>query len=118
MPRYEIIAHVSQELPCDTAEDAAAIVRRRLLAESGAQADLLHLAVWREEPAPTASPLPPELRQKLVEFFATLERCAGEAEAAFRERVAAILTVSAVESAVAEQHRAARAPAPESNRPG
>lgn len=117
MPRYEIIAHVSQELPCDTAEDAAAIVRRQLLAESGAQDDLLHLAVWREDPAPAASPLPPDLRRTLVDFFATLERCAGDAEAAFRERVAAILTVSAVEAAVAEQHRAARAPAPEADRP-
>ena len=110
MPRYEIIAHVSQELPCETAEDAAAIVRRQLLPETGAQDGLLHLAVWRDDPASATSPLPPELRQTLVDFFATLERCAGDAEAAFRERVAAILTVSAVETAVAEHHRAAHAP--------
>ena len=110
MPRYEIIAHVTQELACDTAEDAAAIVRRQLLAATGPRDDLLHLAVWRDDPAPAASPLPPSLRQSLVDFFATLERCAGEAEAAFRERVAAILTVSAAETADAEHHRAARAP--------
>ena len=113
MPRYEIIAHVSQELTCETAEDAAAIVRRQLLAQSGTQANLLHLAVWRDDPASAASPLPPALRQTLVDFFATLERSAGEAEAAFRERVAAILTVSAVETAVAETHRAARPPEPD-----
>jgi hypothetical protein len=113
MPRYEIIAHVSQELTCETAEDAAAIVRRQLLAQSGTRANLLHLAVWREDPAPAASPLPPALRQTLVDFFATLERSAGEAEAAFRERVAAILTVSAVETAVAEDHRVARPPKPD-----
>lgn len=117
MPRYEIIAHVTQDLACETAEDAAAIVRRQWLAETGDQDDLLHLAVWREDPAPAASPLPPELRRTLAEFFATLERCAGDAEAAFRERVAAILTVSAVEAAVAEQHRAARAREPEAERP-
>lgn len=109
MPRYEIIAHVSQELACETAEDAAAIVRRQLLAQTGTQDDLLHLAVWRDDPAPAASPLPPALRQTLVDFFATLERSAEDAETAFRERVAALLTVSAVETAVAENHRAARA---------
>ena len=110
MPRYEIIAHVTQELPCETAEEAAAIVRRRLLAETGADDDLLHLAVWREDPSPAASPLPPDLRRTLVDFFATLERCAGDAEAAFRERVAAILSVSAVDTVVAESYQAARAP--------
>jgi hypothetical protein len=111
MPRYEIIAHVSQDLACETAEDAAAIVRRQLLADTGQEDDILHLAVWRDDPTPAESPLPPALRQTLVDFFATLERCAGEAEADFRERVAAILTVSAVEAAVAENHRAARASA-------
>jgi hypothetical protein len=109
MPRYEIIAHVTQELACESAEEAAAVVRRTLLAESGAQDRLLHLAVWRDDPAPAQSALPPELRQTLVDFFATLERRAGEAEAAFREHVAAILSVSAVDAAVAENHRAARA---------
>ena len=113
MPRYEIIAHVSQELACETAEEAAAIVRRQLLADTGQEDDLLHLAVWRDDPAPAASPLPPALRRTLVDFFTTLERSADEAEAAFRERVAAILTVSAVEAAVAEDHRAARASAPD-----
>ena len=112
MPRHEIVAHVSRELDCESAEEAAAIVRRQLLSDTGAQADLLHLAVWREDPASAASPLPPEIRQTLLDFFATLESRAGEAETAFRERVAAILTVSSVEAAVAENHRAMHAPEP------
>jgi hypothetical protein len=94
MPRYEIIAHVTRELPCESAGDAAARFREHLLAGSGAEDALLHLAVWREDAAPAASPLPSTLRAKLVDFFSTLERCAGEAESAFRERVAAILSDS------------------------
>jgi hypothetical protein len=94
MPRYEIVAHVTREMACESAEDAAAIYRRELLAGAEANDALLHLAVWREEPAPAASPLPASVRQALVDFFTALERSAGEAEAAFRERVAAILTVS------------------------
>jgi hypothetical protein len=115
MPHYEIIVHVRQELASETAEDAAAIVRRQVLAQTGTQDDLLHLAVWRDDPAPAVSPLPPALRQTLVDFFTTLKSSAEEAEADFRERVAAILTVSAVEAAVAEGRRAARAS--DSNKP-
>ena len=118
MPRYEIIAHLSQEVDCESAEEAAAIVRRQLLADTGAQGDLLHLAVWRQDPASAASPLPPELRQILLGFFATLERRAGDAEAEFRQRVAGILSVSAVEAAVAEHHRAAHAPKSDAELPG
>src|SRR5687767_11373863 len=95
MPRYEIIAHVTRELTCESAEDAAAIFRRELLAGTEPNDALLHLAVWREDPSPASSPLPSSLRQALVDFFTALERSAGEAETAFRERVAAILTVSA-----------------------
>jgi hypothetical protein len=51
------------------------------------------LAVWRADPAPTASPLPASLRQQLSDFFAALERSAGEAEATFRQRVEAMLMV-------------------------
>ena len=94
MPRYEIIAHVTREMTCESAEDAAAIFRRELLAGAEPNDALLHLAVWREEPAPAASPLPSSVRQALVDFFTALERSAGDAEAAFRQRVAAILTVS------------------------
>lgn len=99
MPRYEIIVHVTRELPCDSAGDAAAIVRQQVLANTEPGDDLLHLAVWREDPAPAASPLPPDLRQSLVAFFATLEGAAGDAEEAFRERVAAILATPAREGA-------------------
>lgn len=109
MPRYEIVAHVTRELPCESAEDAAALFRGQLLAETGPEDTLLHLAVWREDPAPVASPLPPSLRQMLVDFFATLDRCAGDAEAAFRERVAAILTASAPGAAEADDRRQAGA---------
>jgi hypothetical protein len=110
MPRYEIIAHVTRELTCESAEDAAAIFRHQLLAETGPEDALLHLAVWREDPAPVTSPLPSSLRQMLVDFFATLERYAGEAEVTFRERVAAILTVSAPGAAGAEGRSQAVAP--------
>ncbi len=91
MPRYEIVAHVTRETDCASAEEAATEFRRHLLADAGLADALLHLAVWREDPAPAASPLPPSLRRSLVDFFAALERCAGEAEEAFRGRVEAIL---------------------------
>ena len=80
MPRYEIVAHVTRELDGASAEEAATEFRRQLQADAGLADALLHLAVWREDPAPAASPLPPSLRHGLVEFFTALERCAGEAE--------------------------------------
>jgi hypothetical protein len=91
MPPFEIVAHLRCELECETAEDAAALFRRQVLAQAGITDDLLHLAVWRQDPQPAVSPLPPSLRHQLHEFFAALERCAGAAEEDFRERVAAIL---------------------------
>ena len=97
MPRYEIVAHVTRELDCDTAEEAAAVFRRQLLSEARVADSLVHLAVWREEPAPAVSALPPSLRQKLTAFFTALERSASEAEEAFRGRVEAILTTHAEE---------------------
>ena len=93
MPRYEIVAHVTRELECASAEEAATEFRRQLLADAGLADTLLHLAVWRQDPAPALSPLPASLRHSLEEFFAALERCAGEAEEAFRGRVEAILMV-------------------------
>jgi hypothetical protein len=90
MPRYEIVAHVVRELDCDTAEDAAAVFRRQLLAEARGDDALVHLAVWRDELDPAASPVPQPLRIKLAAFFAAVERCAEDAEAAFRDRVTAI----------------------------
>lgn len=90
MPRYEIVAHVVRELDCDTAEDAASVFRRQLLAEARRDDALIHLAVWRDEADPAASAVPPTMRQKLAEFFATVERCAEDAEEAFRDRVEAI----------------------------
>lgn len=93
MPRYEIVAHVTRELECASAEEAAAEFRRQLLANAGLNDALLHLAVWREDSPPAVSPLPSSLRTNLTDFFATLERCASEAEEAFRGRVEAILMV-------------------------
>jgi hypothetical protein len=93
MPRYEIVAHVTRELDCASAEEAATEFRRQLLADAGLADALLHLAVWREDPAAAASPLPSSLRHSLVDFFTALERCAGEEEEAFRGRVEAILMV-------------------------
>ena len=95
MPRYEIVAHIMRDLDCASAEEAATEFRRQLLTDAGLADALLHLAVWREDPAPAASPLPPSVRRSLEDFFAALERCAGEAEEAFRGRVEAILMVPA-----------------------
>jgi hypothetical protein len=97
MPHYEIVAHVIRELDCETAEDAAAIVRRQLLADARRSDKLVHLAVWREEPESSGSPVSAPVRQKLVDFFSSLERSAGEAEAVFRGRVAAILGSSTID---------------------
>ena len=95
MPRYEIVAHITRDLDCASAEEAATEFRRQLLADAGLGDALLHLAVWREDHAPAASPLPTSLRHSLEDFFVGLERCAGEAEEAFRGRVEAILMVPA-----------------------
>jgi hypothetical protein len=108
MPRYEIVAHVTRELDCASAEEAATEFRRQLLTDAGLADALLHLAVWREDPVPAASPLPGSLRRNLEDFFAALERCAGEAEEAFRGRVEAILMVPA--SAAGDDDRPRFAP--------
>jgi hypothetical protein len=91
MPRYEIVVHVAREMECATPEQAAAVVRDQIVGQPGDPAELLHLAVWRGDRAGGASPLPPPLRRKLVDFFAALDRCAADAEAAFRDRVASVL---------------------------
>ena len=91
MPRYEIVAHVTRELEAASAEEAAVEFRRQLLADACSVDALLHLAVWREDPAPAVSPLPSPLRQGLEGFFTGLERSASEAEESFRGRVEAIL---------------------------
>jgi hypothetical protein len=109
MPRYEIVAHVTRELDCASAEEAATEFRRQLLTDAGLADALLHLAVWREDPVPAASPLPASLRRNLEDFFAALERCAGEAEEAFRGRVEAILMVPASAAGDAERPRFAPA---------
>jgi len=92
MARYEIVAHMTRELPGETAEEAAAIFRRQLLSDAGREDHLLHLAVWRHGPSLAESPVPPLLRQQLVDFFTALESCAGEEEKTFRGRVESILT--------------------------
>jgi hypothetical protein len=91
MPRYEIVAHITSELDCQNAEEAAAIVRRQIADGPAGPNQLLHLAVWREEPAEVPSPVAPRIREKLVEFFTTLEQSAAEAEETFRGQVEAIL---------------------------
>ncbi len=91
MPMYEIVAHLRCELEGDTAEDAAALFRRRVVRETGVADELLHLAVWRQDQQSAVSALPEALRQQLREFFVALDRCASEAEEDFRERVGAIL---------------------------
>jgi hypothetical protein len=101
MHRFEIIAHMVADFDCATAEEAAVLFRRKLLDEAGIADDMLHLAVWREEPTKAASPLPASLRDQLRDFFTALERYAGAAEDAFRERVAAILTSDAAATGAA-----------------
>jgi hypothetical protein len=91
MPRYEIVAHITRDLDCASAEEAATEFRRQMLTDPRLADALLHLAVWREDPAPATSPLPTSVRRSLEDFFTALERCAGEAEEAFRGRVQAIL---------------------------
>ena len=110
MPRYEIVAHVTRELDCASAEEAATEFRRQLLADAGLGDALLHLAVWREDHAPAASPVPASLRCSLEDFFVGLERCAGEAEEAFRGRVEAILLGPA---SAAKNENAAQSVAPD-----
>jgi hypothetical protein len=94
MPRYEIVAHFTCDLAGATAEDAAAEFHRQVLANAGIADEVLQLAVWRQEPTASGSPLPTSVRQQLIDFFTALERSAEEAETAFRQRVEAILTVS------------------------
>jgi hypothetical protein len=91
MPRYEIVAHVTRELDCASTEEVVTEFRRQLLADVGLADALLHLAAWRHDPTPAASPWPSSLRRSLEGFFAALERCTGGAEEAFRRRVEAIL---------------------------
>ena len=107
MPRYEIVAHVARDLECATPEEAAAVVRAQLLATPGGASELHHLAVWREVVEPAASPLPPPLRRKLIDFFAALDRCAADAEEVFRGRVAAILAAPAGAASVGTAERRA-----------
>ena len=115
MPRYEIVAHVTREIDCASAEEAATEFRRQLLTEAGLADVLLHLAVWREDPVPAASPLPTSVRHSLEDFFSALERSASEAEEAFRGRVEAILMVPA--SAAKDEDGAESLPAGDA-RPG
>jgi hypothetical protein len=91
MPRYEIVAHVAQDLACDTPEQAAAVFRERLLSEGEETVTLRHLAVWRLTSDTTGWEVPTALRRQLAQFFAEVERCAAGAEEAFRARVESIL---------------------------
>ena len=95
MPRYEIAAHVILDLACDTPDEAAAIVRHRLLDESSGASALRHLAVWPISLEPTTWQAPATLRRQLAEFFAEVERYAAGAEVAFRAQVGALLASNA-----------------------
>jgi hypothetical protein len=98
MPRYEIVAHVTSEIDCLNAEEAAAIIRSQIQEGPAGPNQLLHLAVWREEPGDTPSPVDAAIRDKLVDFFLTLEQRAAEAEETFRGQVEAILLGSFVQA--------------------
>lgn len=119
MPRYEIVAHVTSEIDCPSAEEAAAIVRRQIMDGPAGPNQLHHLAVWRDDTAAASSPLDPVIRAKLVDFFTALEQCAADAEETFRGQVEAILmgTLTAGESTAPDASpragRAAPSPATE-----
>jgi hypothetical protein len=95
MPRYEIVAHVVRELGCETAEDVATDFRRQLLGEARRGDALVHLGAWRGETGPAT--VPPTVWPQLAAFFVEVGRCAGNAEAAFRDRVEAVLMTGAAE---------------------
>lgn len=87
MARFEIVAHVVREIDCESFEEAVAIVKDQLRAESNSPDSLLHLVVWQQELSPASSVLPPYLRQKLTDFFAGVARRIAENEEAFRGRM-------------------------------
>lgn len=91
MPRYEIVVHVTSEMDCTSAEEASAVIRRQIMEGPAGPNQLLHLAVWREASAHEPSPVDPVIRDKLIDFFRTLEHRAAEAEETFRGQVEAIL---------------------------
>jgi hypothetical protein len=112
MPRYEIVVHLTCELSGETAEEAAVLFQRQVLSQAGVADEVRQLAVWRAEPAGTASPLSATLRQQLIDFFAALERSAEEAEETFRERVEAILATAGPAAHVGSVLSASAAPDP------
>ena len=78
MPCFEIVAHVGNDLECNTPEEA--------VAASGAGCSPGPTPRWRS----ATSPLPASLRGQRGAFFAGIERRAAGAEDAFRARVVAI----------------------------
>jgi hypothetical protein len=93
MPRYEVVAHLSVELDGATPEEAAAVYRRRFLADDGLA--LQDLAVWPCSHDRSPSALPPSLQQQLTDFFAAVAGHAAIEEATFRARVEAIFAETA-----------------------
>lgn len=118
MPRYEIAAHVVLDLECDTPEEAAEIVRRRVLNETTGASALRHLAVWPLASEPTTWAAPAALRHKLAEFFAEVDRYAAGAEEAFRARVDDILAADARDTAAAPADVVLKAPQMREGPPG
>jgi hypothetical protein len=91
MPRFEILYHATCDLPCASAEEAAAILRAQVTGTDGGQALVHQLAVWRADADAAASPLDTAARTQMDAFFREVDRCAQEAEARFRGDVEAIL---------------------------
>lgn len=91
MPRYEILFHAVCDIACDSAEDAAVMVRTQMLGLASDQAQVRHLAVWRDDPEAAVSPLDSDARAQLDAFFTAVQRCANQAEDQFRHDVEAIL---------------------------
>lgn len=91
MPRFEMLYHATCDLPCASAEEAAAILRAQVTGPVGGQTQVHQLAVWREDADAATSPLDSAARTQMEAFFKEVLRCAQEAEARFRGDVEAIL---------------------------
>jgi hypothetical protein len=99
MPRFEILYHATCDLPCASAEEAAAILRAQVTGPVAGQAQVHQLAVWRDDADAAASPLDAAARTQLDAFFTEVLRCAQQAEERFRGDVEAILLALPIQDA-------------------
>ena len=97
MPRFEILYHATCDLACDSAEQAATILRAQMMGPGEGQTQVHQFAVWREDANAAVSPLDSAARTQLDAFFVEVDRCAREAEERFRGDVEAILLATSIQ---------------------